>query len=124
MAWEDLAKRHGLEEFPFKIGLITSTAFQDPPITIALLLVLEDEMLVIGTSHPDDIWRTAFDRFTGLALDNGGLSKHFIPASELQRIERNAAKGTYDKIKPGAVTAISSPATGGEEPPFDPDQAM
>jgi len=91
----DIAAVHGFADDPTKVGLLIDPLATNPPVTIASLLELTDEAIVVGSRFPDDIFRTTFDRFMGIAVDDGKLSHQIIPASELVRIERFAAAGAY-----------------------------
>lgn len=133
--FENLAKERGLEGKPTQIVLLHDPTREPGAITIATLLELRDTEIVMGTSFPDDIFRTLFDRFTGLALDGGRLSKLFIPGSELARIERHANEGTYVERKAAPVVPPAvpffrpAPTAPPRQPPsslllFDPDEAM
>lgn len=129
---EELAVRHGFAEEPRKIGMLTRTDLrgEDPPVIIASLLELTDETIVLGTRYPDDIFRTTFDRFMGIALDEGKLKTNVIPVSELARIERFAAKGVYELPPPpppkqlGSVDAKAAPSPPAKPPAIDVDDMM
>jgi hypothetical protein len=123
VADQEIAVRHAFADEPWKIGLLTSVDLQrhtpDPPVIIASLLELTEETVVLGTRQPDDILRTTFDRFMGIAVDDGKLKTNVIPACELARIERFAAKGVYRQPPPppgkqlgpsGAATEPSKPS--------------
>jgi len=114
----DIAAVHGFADDPTKVGLLIDPLATNPPVTIASLLELTDEAVVVGTRMPDDIFRTTFDRFMGIAVDNGRLCHQVIPASELARIERFAAAGAYVP-KPADPPSPAAP-----EEPFDPDSSM
>lgn len=110
----EIAVRHAFADEPWKIGLVSSTDLHgsDPPVIIVSLLELTDDTIVLGTRYPDDIFRTTFDRFMGIAVDEGRLKANVIPASELARVERFAAKGAYQLPPPPPakqLAASSSP---------------
>jgi hypothetical protein len=127
MADQDIAIRHAFADEPWKIGLLTSADLQrhtpDPPVIIVSLLELTEETIVLGTRQPDDLFRTTFDRFMGIALDDGKLKTNVIPACELVRIERFAAKGVY-KQPPPPPTKQLAPAAPAQPAAVDVDDMM
>jgi len=127
----EIAVRHCFADEPWKIGLLISADLHaaDPPVIIVSLLELTDETIVLGTRYSDDIFRTTFDRLMGIAVDDGRLKTNSIPASELARIERFAAKGAYKLPPPppakqlGVVAAPPS-QTATASPSVDIDDMM
>lgn len=112
----EIALRHAFADEPWKIGLLSSADLHadNPPVIIVSLLELTDDTIVLGTRYPDDIFRTTFDRLMGIAVDEGRLKANVIPASELARVERFAAKGAYQLPPPPpakqlGIAAPSSP---------------
>jgi hypothetical protein len=131
----DPAVHFQIADDPRKVALLLDPVATDPkPTTIAELLEFGEDTIVVGTHFSDDIFRTTFDRFTGLALDNGRLKTNTIPPKELARLERFAAEGAYKtrpaewgQVTPAAATPAqvpvhaSAPAPVAAEAAFDPD---